>query len=137
MNHNEINFHKMRRPFFVFPETGLLVGEYGKSMSHNDILVSLGFDKSRITYIIDKFPRGYFMDNNLVFYQGGNFIEGNILQVEEKNINIIKKYIYDFENIFKINEKTDIYLGVKVGKIGDVWSKVNKIKLQELKSNSK
>ena len=128
-------FHNERRAFIVFPETGLLVEEFGVSKSHNDMLVSVGFDDKRIRYIIENFPRGYFKDNDLVFYQDDNFTEGNILQLNKNNISVIKKYIYDFENIFKVNDNTNIYLGVKVGKIGDVWDKVNKISLKELKPN--
>lgn len=137
MNINEKDFHNKRRPFIIFPETGLLVGELGTSLSHNDILISIGLDGVRINYIINNYSRGYFMNNDLVFYQGNNFTEGNILEIDNKNISTIKKYIYDFENIFKINEQTNIYLGIKVGKIGDVWPKINQISLTELKSNIK
>jgi len=134
MNINEKDFRNKRRPFIIFPETGLLVGELGTSLSHNDMLISIGLDGVRINYIINNYPRGYFMNNDLVFYQGNNFTEGNVLEIENKNVSIIKKYIYDFENIFKINDKTSIYFGIKVG---EIWPKINQISLRELKSNIK
>lgn len=137
MKENEIAFHKARRPFIIFPESGVLLGELATTKSHNDILVSMGLDTKYIKYIIKNFPRGYFKDNDLVLYQDDNFVEGNILKVDSKNIPVIKKYIYDFEKLFNIDEKTNIYLGLRVGKIGDVWDKINKISLKDLKSNLK
>jgi hypothetical protein len=137
MPNEEYEYHSKRRPFIIFPESGVMFAKPGTALSHNDMLRSLNLNNVNIRHVIDNFPRGYFMNNNLVFYQGDLMQEGTIWQLDKKNIDIIKLYFHDFERIFKINEKTLIYLGVKVGKIGEVWDLLNKVSIDEIKGNSR
>lgn len=120
-------YHLKRRPFIIFPETGLILGESGLPYSHNEILSRLGLDNERIKYVIENYPRGYFLDNKLVIYQLNNVPEGTCWELKPENNFYVRKYFPDLKQIFGINTKTRIFLGVLRGKEGEIWPTVNEV----------
>lgn len=129
MNENVINYHKKRRPFIMIPETGIIFGEYGKPYAHSEILTKLGLSETQVKHLIDTCPRGYFLDNNLVLYQGDDVKEGENWELSPENFDKVRLFYPDLQKIFAINNQTRIFLGVKRGKIGDIWEKVNEVPL--------
>lgn len=127
MNEPVINYHKQRRPFIIFPGIGIIFGQAGEPLAHIEILTRLGLSESQAKMIIEICPRGYFLNNNLVFYQGDHVEEGKCWELKEENYPLVKIFFNDLQKIFGLNENTKIFLGVKRGKIGDIWPTVNKV----------
>lgn len=76
MNEAIIDYHERRRPFVIIPEIGIIFSRSGNAFAHNELLQNCGFSEERVHEIIENFPRGYFLDNRLVVYQGENVAEG-------------------------------------------------------------
>lgn len=127
MNEDVINYHKKRRPFIIIPQTGIVFGEYGQPYAHSEILSRLGLNEEQVKQVIETCPRGYFLDNNLVLYQGDDVKEGENWELKPENFDNVRIFYSDLRKIFAINDETRIFLGVKRGKIGDIWDKVNEV----------
>ncbi len=125
---NEVElYHQKRRAFIIVPQVGMIVAQKGSIMSHEEILQSLGISKEKIKNIIKDNPRGYFMDNTLVLYQGGNIKEGESWELKAENYKTVTENFVDMKKLFNLNQDTLIYLGVKQGKLGDVWEKIHQV----------
>lgn len=122
-----INYHKQRRPFIIIPETGIILGETGQPYSHSEILSRCGLDNEQVKYVIENYPRGYFLDNKLVMYQLDNVAEGSCWELKPENYFHVRKYFPDLKRIFGITKKTKIFLGVLRGKEGDIWPTINEV----------
>ncbi len=120
-------FHSERRAFIILPDAGLILGESGKPYSHREILSHCGFDVERIRFILENYPRGYFLNNTLVFYQADDSKEHLTWKLKEENYPLVKKYYPDLKNIFHISPQTQIFLGVAKGQEGDVWPTINPV----------
>lgn len=120
-------YHQKRRPFIIIPETGLILGECGQPYSHNEILARLGLDEEQVKHVIENYPRGYFLDNKLVMYQQDNVAEGSCWELKPENYFYVRKYFPDLKQIFGINKKTKIFLGVLRGKEGEIWPTINEV----------
>lgn len=120
-------YHQKRRAFIIVPEVGIILAQKGTIMSHTEILQSLGLPKERVIHIIQNNPRGYFMDNTLVIYQGDSIKEGECWELQQENYSVVAENFADMEHMFSINKDTQIYLGVKRGKLGEVWEKVHPV----------
>ncbi len=118
-------YHQKRRAFIIIPQIGVVVAQKGSILSHREILQFLGISAERIKEIIKNNPRGYFMDNTLVLYQGEDIKEGENWELKAENYKTVKENFSDLQKLFNINQDTQIYLGVKPGALGAVWEKVN------------
>lgn len=121
MNEAVINYHRQRRPFILIPHIGIILGASGQPFAHAELLHHVGLDEKRVREIIDSCPRGYFLNNNLVLYQGDNVAEGSSWELQEENFPIVREFFGDLKKIFNFNDRTKFYLGVKRGKIGEIW----------------
>ena len=127
MNKALTDYHSKRRPFIIIPEIGLILGECGQPYSHNEILSRLGLNEEQVKYIIANYPRGYFLDNKLVIYQLDDVSEGTCWELKPENYFYVRKYFPDLKQIFRINKKTKIFLGVLCGKEGEIWPTINEV----------
>ena len=125
---NEVElYHQKRRAFIIVPQVGIIVAQKGSIMSHEEILQSLGISKEKIKNIIKDNPRGYFMDNTLVLYQGDDIKEGECWELKAENYKIVAENFADMKKLFDLNLDTPVYLGVKQGKLGEVWEKIHQV----------
>lgn len=90
---------------------------------------SCGFSEDRIHEIIENYPRGYFWDNRLVIYQGENVAEGECWKLKSENYKFVRDFYSDLCRIFGINKETKIFLGVKRGRLGELWPVVEEVDL--------
>ena len=111
------------------PHLSLIIGDTENGQSHPELLQSMGFSDQRIKEIIENNPRGYFMDNNLVIYQGDNIKEGDAWLLNERNYPEVKRFYPELKRIFQFNSKTKVFLGVLRGKPGVQWDTVNEVDL--------
>lgn len=121
-------YHEKRRAFIIIPEVGLILGENGQSFSHRDILTHLGLDNEQISHVLQNYPRGYFLDNNLVIYQSDDNVELESWELKPENYFYVRKYFLDLKNLFRITAKTKIFLGVKCAPKGEIWPTINEVK---------
>lgn len=121
--------HMSRRPFVIVPEVGILLGQKDLEHSHVEMLLGLGLKKDKVQEIIDNYPRGFFMDNRLVIYQGDNVVEGCNWELNEENFDLVRKFFADLKNIFPFDSNTKIFLGVKCGELGTVWEHIKEVGL--------
>lgn len=127
MQINALNFHQNRRAFVIIPNVGIIWAEKGSSLSHIEILAAVGIPEDKRNIIIEKFPRGYFYNNTLVFYQGLEVKEGECWQLSKENIPYVRAVFSDIRKILPLNAETKVFLGVRRGKIGDVWEQLNQV----------
>ena len=132
MNSGEKDFHTNRRAFIIMPDTGLVVAPRGFSGGHTELLIKLHYPKIR--YAMENFPRGYFMDGELCLYTGCDMTRGSVWEI--KNIDVVIKTIPDFRRTFAVGDETPVYLGVRVGKIGDVWEKIRRTTIKSLEKGN-
>ena len=89
MNEAIIDYHERRRPFVIIPEIGIIFSRFGNAFAHNELLQNCGFSEERVHEIIENFPRGYFLDNRLVIYQGENVAEGESWTLKPENYKFV------------------------------------------------
>ncbi len=125
---NEVElYHQRRRAFIIVPQVGIIIAQKGSIMSHVEILQSLGMSQERIMETIKNNPRGYFMDNTLVLYQGDNVKESSCWELKEENYKVVAKNFPDMQKLFSLNQDTQVYLGVKRGELGAIWERVHQV----------
>lgn len=127
MNEAVDKYHSERRAFIILPNAGLILAEKGRSFSHRDILSNCGFGLEQISFILENYPRGYFLNNKLVIYQSDDVKEAQSWELKKENYPLIRKYYPDLKNIFNMDSGTKIFLGVKRGKEGEVWPTINEV----------
>lgn len=120
---SEIQFHKNRQAFVVFKDSVLLAHQ-GFEASHFDLLCQSGYTNAQALEIIETMPRGYFLSNDLYFYQGKDF-----LVLSEKNEKIALSFLDFFQKIGLFLSSSHIYSGMKKGEIGKRWLPIKEIKL--------
>lgn len=120
-------YHQRRRAFVIIPQVGIIVAQKGSIMSHEEILQSLGMPQEKVNEAIKNNPRGYFMDNTLVLYQGGDIKEGECWELKVENYKAVAENFADMKKLFNLNQDTLIYLGVRQGKLGEVWEKIHQV----------
>ena len=124
-----INYHQKRRPFVIIPEIGIIFSQTGKAFAHDELLLNCGFSKEKVNEIIENYPRGYFLDNQLIIYQSKNTTKGECWLLKPENYKFVRSFYSDLCRIFKINAKTKIFLGVKCGNPGEQWPTINEVDL--------
>lgn len=120
-------YHQRRRAFVIIPQVGIIVAQKGSIMSHEEILQSLGMPQEKVNEAIKNNPRGYFMDNTLVLYQGADIKENECWELKEENYKTVAEYFADIQKLFNINKDTQCYLGVKRGELGAIWERVHQV----------
>lgn len=130
---NEKQFHTSRRAFIIFPETGILISKLHSPMSHTEMLKSLDLSADVIASVINNNPRGYYKDNNLVFYQGSSMLLGDVWELKPENYPTVKEYFQDLKKMLSFKNDVNIFFGVRAGDVGDVWSLINPVKLSFFK----
>lgn len=123
------DYHKKRRPFVIIPQIGIIISHLENSFSHSELLQNCGFSAERIKEMIENYPRGYFLDNKLVIYQGDDVKEGECWTLKSENFHYVQDFWNDLCHIFDITPKTKVFLGVKRGKIGELWPVVNEVNI--------
>lgn len=129
-------FHTKRRAFIILPDIGLLVAPRNYNISHEQMLKKLGLSQDDILNFLTIYPRGYFMDGELCIYQGYDMIPGVKWVLTNDGKKIVQQYITDLRAIFNLNDKTQVYTGVIVGEIGEVWKKINMVQLKTLENGN-
>ena len=127
MNQPVEKFHSERRAFIIIPNAGLILGEINQPFSHREILTNSGLMQEQINFILENYPRGYFLNNTLVFYQADDSKESSTWELKKENYPLVKKYYPDLKNIFHITAQTQIFLGVAKGKEGEIWPTINEV----------
>ena len=122
MPNSATDFHINRRAFIIMPDTGLTVAPAGFSDGHTEMLIRLHYPQVR--YAMDNFPRGYFMNGDLCVYTGHDMTAGAVWEITSEQIDTVIKTIPDFRRVFGVTNETSVYLGVRVGKVGEVWEKI-------------
>ena len=129
MNQALEEYHSQRRAFVLVPNVGMILGEKGKPFSHREILTNCGFNPEQISFMLENYPRGYFLNNKLVLYQSDDVKEGDSWELKKENFPVVKKYYSDLKKIFNFNSETKVFLGVYRGKEGDIWPTINEVSL--------
>ena len=130
MNTNEAKFHESRRAFIIImhhtslPQNpGLMVAPVNNNISHEQMLKCVNFYGRELQDTLMKSPRGYCMNGELCVYQG---VSGPTWELVQSNYKIVQQYMPDLCALFNLNDNSNMYLGVRVGRVGEVWDRINK-----------
>ncbi len=134
MPNSATDFHTTRRAFIIMPDVGLTVAPNGFPGGHTEMLIMLHYP--RIRYAMDNFPRGYFMNGELCIYTGHGMTPGAVWEIRAEQMATVIKTVPDFRRVFDVTDETPVYLGVRVGKIGDVWEKIRKTNIKTLEKGN-
>jgi len=116
----------------MFKNSGLLISKLGECPSHPEMLKNLGFSKSEIDKNMKDVPRGYYKEGRVAIYQEYEIDKpGYVLEVKPENENVVKEYLKDLKLLLELDQNTDVYMGMIVGKIGDDWKLIRHSKLSE------
>ena len=130
------NFHTKRRAFMIMPDIGLIIAPKNVDVSHEQMLKNMGFSTADVLNFLAIYPRGYFMNGELCVYQGYDMTPGAKWVLTNDGEKIVQQYIADLRAIFNLNDKTQVYTGVIVGEIGEVWKKINMVHLKTLENRN-
>ena len=130
------DFHTNRRAFIMIWGAGLIVAPRGADISHEQMLQMIGIPSVDITRYLTMNPRGYFMNGELCLYQGCDMTPGTEWKLDEWGYKTVQKYLQDLRTLFYLQDDTPVYLGVRVGKIGDVWEKIRKTNFKTLEKQN-
>ncbi len=120
MKQNATNFHTMRRAFIMMPNE-LWVAPKNMDITHEQMLRNHGIAANEISRILKEVPRGYFMNNEIVIYQGHDISPNAIWCLDLGGYQIARSFIPNLRREFAVNDNTRVWMGVRVGKIGSVW----------------
>ena len=115
------NFHVDRRIFIMMPWLALMVAPKNMDITHEQMLQNYGISDQDIQKLLVMVPRGYFMNSELVIYQGCDMTPGAIWCVAPYNYNFLRCFVPDLRREFGVTNDTCVWMGVRVGKIGSVW----------------
>ncbi len=129
MDTNAKQFHESRRIFIINPDLGLVIAPSKTNISHVDMVYNMGFyDKQYANVVLNKIPRGYYMKGELCVYQG---VYKPTWELAQSNYQIVQQYMPDLCALFNLKDNSNMFLGVRVGKIGEVWERINKTTIGE------
>jgi len=129
MSTSEANFHKSRRAFILMP-AGLLVAPANTSLSHQDMFDKMGLSFAQTLHYLSDTPRGYYMSGDLCLYQGA-LLDRKTWELKQANYKLVQQYMPDLRALFNLTDDSNMYLGVRVGRIGSVWERINKTTIGE------
>lgn len=118
----EREFHRRRKAFVLFRETGILMGEDGFEGSHAELLSRTGLEPDRVREIIASEPRGFALDGDVYLYQGEGFSE---LSAENKAY--ARTWLPFFRSMGLSAGNGRVFNGMIVGKPGESWTPVSEI----------
>lgn len=110
---NEQEYHKSRIAFMIINDEIIFL-EYS-IMSNREWYESLSLKQENFKKIV----RGYILENKAVFYKGEFKYDEEVIKTAKK-FSAIKKDKYNIKNL-------EVWVGVKQGKIGEIWSPIKKI----------
>lgn len=129
MDTNAKQFHELRRIFIINPDLGLVIAPSKTNISHVDMIYNMGFyDKQYANVVLNKIPRGYYMNGELCVYQG---VYKPTWELAQSNYQIVQQYIPDLCALFNLKDNSNMFLGVRVGRIGSVWERINQTTIGE------
>lgn len=120
------SFHTVRRAFIMMPGGALLIAPANTDISHQQMFQTQGIPSEDIPKFLMTVPRGYCMNGEICVYQGADMTPGAIWQLPVENYNIVRGFIPKLCKEFVLGDDANLYLGVRVGKIGAVWEKLYK-----------
>ena len=126
---NAKQFLESRRAFIIMP-AGLLVAPTNTNLSHQDMFTKMGLSFAQTMHYLSDTPRGYYMTGELCLYQGA-LLNHKTWELKQKNYKLVQQYMPDLRALFNLNDNSNMYLGVRVGNIGDVWERINKTTIGE------
>lgn len=115
------DFHNKRRAFVIIRDNVLITSEIGSVKSHKELLEDCFISSEKVSEIIETHPRGFYLNNEIRFYQGSSMEEGSCWRLEEKNYDIVRKVFPDLKKMFSLNKETKIFLGQRVLKGSEMW----------------
>ena len=107
-------FHKKRIAFMII-DNEIMFLEHS-TMSHYEWYISLNYKKENFKNIV----RGYIIDSRAVFYKGDFYYDDEVIKKAKEYGELIKKK-------YKI-KKLELWVGVNVGEIGEIWPPTKLIK---------
>ena len=125
-------FSCVKEEFATFDETKATapvlgsyeVGEKAITATFTPGAFNMGFnDKQYANVVLNKIPRGYYMKGELCVYQG---VYKPTWELAQSNYQIVQQYIPDLCALFNLKDNSNLYLGVRVGRVGEVWERINK-----------
>jgi len=135
MDANTKQFHESRRAFVIIQHhtslphnPGLMIAPANTNISHEEMLTAVNFYGRELQDVLMKSPRGYCMDGELCVYQG---FSGPTWELAQSNYQIVQQYIPDLCALFNLKDNSNLYLGVRVGRVGDVWERINQTTIGE------
>lgn len=130
MNKGEQVFHAARRAFIIMENSGVLLAPVNSKLSHQEMLTQMGFSVVQTVQYLNELPRGYCMNGELCVYQGVSD-KSKTWELQPKNYKIVQRYLPDLCALFNLNDNSNLYLGVLVGRVGEVWKKINKTTISD------
>lgn len=130
MNKGEQVFHAARRAFIIMGNSGVLLAPANSKLSHKEMLTQMGFSVVQTVQYLNELPRGYCMNSELCVYQGVSD-KSKTWELQPKNYKIVQQYLPDLCALFNLNDNSNLYLGVLVGRVGEVWKKINKTTISD------
>ncbi len=124
MSTHETKFHESRRAFIIMHD-GLILAPANTDLSHQDMFTKMGFSFVQTMHHLTENPRGYHMNGELCLYQG-SLNNKKTWELRPANYKLVQQYIPDLKALFNLNDDSNMYLGVRVGRVGDVWERINK-----------
>lgn len=115
-----VEMHRRRTMFVIF-YGNLIVAPDGCTDSHQEWLNKLLDARSAESAYL-YCPRGYALDDRVVFYTGGGAHEGG-----EEMKKIAELYHARIAAYRKCNPDYEVWVGVKVGKVGEEWPPLEKL----------
>lgn len=120
---SEISFHRNRKAFVILNQ-GLLLAQTGFEGSHFDLLCQSGFSEEQAKSLIFSCPRGYFLSENLYFYEGEEFS-----CLSETNEKKALCFIETFRKLGLLEASGHIYSGMNKSEVGKSWQPIKEIKI--------
>jgi hypothetical protein len=127
---NAKQFHESRRAFIIMRDAGLLVAPTNTNLSLQDMFTKMGLSFAQTMHYLSDTPRGYYMTGELCLYQGA-LLNQKTWELKQKNYKLVQQYMPDLRALFNLNNDSNMYLGVRVGRVGDVWKRINKTTIGE------
>lgn len=116
-------FHANRIPFFWYNNQFTYNKKAGDVRDHQHWLLE-DFGISQVEF--ENIPRGYIKDGRIQLFIGSRFDPVDLSSLVS---NWKEQVIRLYQAVYN-NEVTEIYNGVHIGKIGDVWEPVQKIPIK-------
>jgi len=106
----------MRRTAFLIVGGKVIYLPKNSDKSHREFAKEIGIDEKTF----ETLERGYFLKDKIVYFHGSDWSH------DERTVAAAKKYSREIMQYCKV-ERAEIWCGVIVGKVGEIWSPLNHI----------